>query len=99
MPLKQEGKRNGEFRITASVNGINSIMGDYVDDKLQVGSYMEKKFLLGSQNENTKFYRINHHSLFIHIYLFQGKAKIIFHDYSWMEGYFKQGNVFKFHII
>ena len=32
----QEGKRNGEFRITASVNGISSIMGDYVDDKLEV---------------------------------------------------------------
>ena len=35
--LLQEGKRNGEFRITASVNGISSIMGDYVDDKLEVG--------------------------------------------------------------
>ena len=34
---KQEGKRNGEFRITASVNGISSIMGDYLDDKLEVG--------------------------------------------------------------
>merc|ERR1712038_994202 len=51
----KEGKRNGEFRITASVNGISSIMGDYVDDKIE------------------------------------GKAKIIFQDYSWMEGYFKQG--------
>jgi hypothetical protein len=51
----KEGKRNGEFRITASVNGISSIMGDYVDDRLE------------------------------------GKAKLIFHDYSWMEGYFKQG--------
>ena len=33
---KQDGKRNGEFRVTSSINGVSSLFGDYVNDKLQV---------------------------------------------------------------